>query len=71
MPGVVVHVPPQRGGSLLRVAAKPLKAGGTGPPERALRLAHCAPHQVRVSGDVAVNAAATLWSPRTKEPTGR
>lgn len=71
LPGLVVHVPPQYGGSLLNVAAKPLKALGAGPPESALSVAHCAPHQVMVTGVVAVSAVATLWSPRMKEPACR
>jgi hypothetical protein len=66
-----VHVPPQTGGSLLRVGAKPLKALGAGPPERLFKLDHCEPHHVRVTGVGAASAVLTLTLPRTKAPEGR
>src|SRR5437870_5515323 len=68
LPGEVVQVPPQGGGVVLRVWAKPLKEDGAGPPERLLRLDHCAPHQATVTGTLELRAALTVRSPSTKEP---
>src|SRR6266852_5659672 len=39
-PGSVIHVPPQAGGVVLVVSAKPLKASGAGPPLSELSFAH-------------------------------
>src|SRR3989442_1783973 len=61
-PGSVVHVPPQVGGAVLVVSAKPLKAAGAGPPLSELTFAHCAPQKVTALPTV----ASTL--PITKEP---
>jgi hypothetical protein len=40
LPGPVVQVPPQAGGVVLRVSAKPLKLGGAGPTLKTLSVAH-------------------------------
>lgn len=50
LPEPAVHVPPQDGGVVLVVAAKPLNADGAAPPLSLLRVDHCAhrrPHNVR------------------------
>lgn len=62
LPGPVVHVPPQLGGVLLKVFAKPLKLSGAGPPLNELSVDQFAPQNV-----TAVPLAASL-SPIAKAP---
>src|SRR5437016_5822653 len=61
-PVVLVQLPPQAGGVLLRFLAKPLNAFGADPPERLFALDHCELHHVTVA------PSATLLSPTTKDP---
>src|SRR5438128_9895340 len=69
LPVVVLHVPPQTGGVVLRVLAKPLNAAGAGPPDRAFSLYHCAPHHVTVPP--LARAFAAVLSPSVNEPLAR
>ena len=64
-PGSEVHVPPQVGGVVLGVRAKPLKLSGAAPPLRELRLAHSAPQNVTAF------PLTLLLSPMTKPPLAR
>src|SRR2546422_320669 len=61
-PGSVAHVPPQAGGVVLVISAKPLNAAGAGPPLSELTFAHFAPQKV-----TAVPTAESRL-PITKEP---
>src|SRR5437867_5941239 len=63
LPGLVVQLPPQLGGVVLRVLAKPLKLWGACPPVKEFTFDHCAPQ--KVTEPVAVRL------PTTKEPRFR
>jgi hypothetical protein len=65
-PSLVVQVPPQWGGLVLVVLAKPLNAAGAGPAESRLSAAQAAPHQVTVVFD---GASRTVRSPSVKAPS--
>jgi hypothetical protein len=60
LPGLVVQLPPQLGGVVLRVLAKPLKLGGACPPLKEFAFDHWALQ--KVTDPVAPR------SPTTKEP---
>src|SRR5712692_9122158 len=60
LPGRVDQDPPQSGGLLLRVSAKPWKLFGAPPPLNAFTLAHWALQKV--------TAPVALRSPTTNEP---
>jgi hypothetical protein len=65
LPGPVVQVIPQFGGSAVSVLVKPLKLGGAAPPLRPFSAGHCALQNVTLDPIVAFR------SPISKAPLAR